>query len=184
MGIRAQFWSFDLIFAVVIFSVGLTVLGFTWYSVSSQLALSYGSGSSVFQLRSDSFTQSVLSQGSPSTWYSIVNTTNTLTWRNITIGISASQNSTALSAAKIDALESMASYNYTATKQPLDAPYEYFIVITSSTYYSNGINITVGENPIGKKAVTVNVETRSGVLNGVPVTVTVELWTNQPVATS
>ena len=184
MEFKAQFWSFDLIFAMVIFSVALTILAFTWFSVTNQLALSYGGGSSLFQLRTDSFTQTVLSEGSPTDWYDVINTTNSLTWSGITVGLGASQTNTTLSSAKIDALISMQSYDYNATKQALGAPYEYFITITSPERYGAGINMSIGKNPASFNAVTIGTETRSAVLNGRPVSVSVELWTNQPAAVS
>ena len=38
---KMQFWSFDVIFAIVIFSVAITILAFTWYDINNQLSLAY-----------------------------------------------------------------------------------------------------------------------------------------------
>jgi hypothetical protein len=128
-GLKAQFWSFDVIFAMVIFTIALTILGFTWYSVNNQLSLTYGSGSILAQLQTHTLAQNIMSTGYPTSWYSIVNTTNSLTWSNVSVGLALAPTSSNLSISKIYALSAMTSNNYQATKQELGVGYDYYVTI-------------------------------------------------------
>ncbi len=177
--LKAQFWSIDVIFAVLIFTIALTILGFTWYNVNNQLALSYGSGSIIAQLQVHTLAQNLLSPGSPAGWTSSVNTTNSLTWANVSIGLSTSASSTNISVSKLYTFMSMANNNYQATKQELGIGYDYYITITGGQF-----NIAIGSNPATGSALTVYVEKRNAVLSGTPVIMKVILWTNTPLAIS
>lgn len=177
--LKAQFWSFDVIFAMLIFGVALTVLAYTWYNINNQLSLSYGNGGIIMQMQAQALAQNLVSQGTPASWTGSVNTTNTLTWSNVSVGIGSSQTGTNLSIKKIYTLLSMTQTNYQATKQLLGIGYDYYIIISGG-----GINITIGENPITNSALTIYVEKRSAFLQSTPVTVTVELWTNTPLGIS
>ncbi len=176
---KAQFWSFDVIFAMVIFILALTILGFTWYGVNNQLALGYSGGSIVAQLQAHSLAQNLLAPGQPSNWQSIVNVTNTLTWTNVSTGLGTSYSGSNLSASKLYALMAMASQNYQATKYELGVSYEYYIDI-----YGGNINVTMGRNPAAYGALSTYVERRSAFLGGIPVTVQVDIWTNTSLAIS
>ncbi len=176
---KAQFWSFDVVFAIIIFSIAITILAFTWYSINNQLALGYGSGSVIAQLQAHELAQELLSPGSPAGWQSMVNTTNTNTWANVSIGLSLAPGSSNLSVSKLYALSSMAGYNYQATKQPLGVAYDYYIIISGGA-----INMTIGSNPSANGALSVYVEKRNAFLGGTPVTMTIMVWTNQPLAVS
>ena len=175
--LRAQFWSFDMVFAIVIFSVAITVLAYTWYSVNNQLSLAYGSGSVIAQLQTHALAQSLMSTGYPNDWMSAVNTTNTLTWTNVSIGLASAPGSTNMSIRKVYTLLAMSNYNYQATKQELGVGYDYYITIVGS-----GLNMTLGENPATNGALSVYVDKRSALLAGIPVTLTVYVWTNTPLA--
>ncbi len=175
--VKAQFWSFDVIFAMVIFVLALTLLGYTWYNINNQLSLSYGGGAVIAQLQVHSLAQELLSQGYPTGWTSIVNTTNTLTWNNMSIGLTTSSSSTTLSPQKLYAFMSMANANYQATKQVLGVGYDYYIIISSG-----GVNMTIGSNPNANGALSVYVEKRNIFFGGSPATMTVELWTNTALA--
>jgi hypothetical protein len=181
---KAQFWSFDVVFALVIFSAALTVLAFTWYNINNQLSLAYGSGDTVMQLQVKALAGGVLSTGAPSNWQSIVNTVNTATWSNISIGLASAPLSSNLSSSKLYAMLSMANYNYQATKQPLGIAFDYYITITSNPATGAGLNISIGRNPQTGNALTTYVERRSAYLNGVPVSIRVMAWTNTSLATS
>jgi hypothetical protein len=169
---KLQFWSFDVVFSVVIFSIALTILAFTWYNISTQLSLSYGGGATLMQLQTQSVATSILSQGSPSNWEGIVNLTNTSTWSGVGIGI-GSINGTMISSKKLYAFLAMANYSYQSTKQPLGISYDYYIIL-----YNNNMNITIGKNPSSYNPLSVDVATKSAYINGQPVTMKIILWSN------
>lgn len=174
---KGQFWSFDAIFAIVIFSTAITILAFAWSGVNTQLSLSEGAGATVMQIQAQTLAQTLLSQGNPSNWQGLINVTNSSNWFMTGIGLGNSTSGTTLSSQKIYALMAMSNYNYQATKQSLGIGYEYFISI-----YNNYYNITIGRNPATGGALTVYVAEESVTLNGAPATMKVELWTPQDLA--
>ncbi|MGC8586124.1 MAG: hypothetical protein ACP5K5_01085 [Candidatus Micrarchaeia archaeon] len=178
MNMKAQFWSFDVIFSIVIFSVAITVLAFTWYQINSQLSIAYGNGAMIMQMQASALASTLLSPGSPSNWNSYVNTTNASTWSGISIGIGT--NTSSIDPNKLYTLMSMANYNYQATKQALGVGFDYYISITGQTSRGGALNISIGENPGTHRALTVYVEKRSSYIDGMPVQVVIELWTNTP----
>jgi hypothetical protein len=175
--LKAQFWSFDAIFAIVIFSASITILAFAWTTVNNQLALSYSDGPLIMQIQEQTLAQTLLSPGSPANWQSVVNTTNPSTWSGIGVGLGNSTHGSSLSMQKIYTLMAMGNYNYQATKQGLGVGYEYFI-----TVYNSGFNVTMGSNPNTGNAVTVYVGEESVDVGGIPSIMKVELWTPQPLA--
>jgi hypothetical protein len=181
---KAQFWSFDVVFALVIFGVALTVLTYTWYNINNQLSLAYGGGDTILQMQVKSLASSILSTGAPSNWQSITNTVNTMTWRNISIGLASAPLSSNLSSSKLYTMASMANYNYQATKQPLGMAFDYYITITSNPSVGAGLNISIGKNPQTNGALTTYVERRSAFINGIPVSIEIIAWTNTTLATS
>lgn len=181
---KAQFWSFDVIFAVVIFSFAITILAITWFSISNELAISYNNGGTLLQLQAQTLAQNLLSQGYPNNWQSIVNTTNSLTWGNVSIGLAGGTGSQSLSADKVTALSSMANYKYQATKATLGLAFDYYITIRSNPNNGAALNISIGQSPASGKALSVAVQKRSSLLDGVPVTVYTYVWTNTTIATT
>lgn len=177
--LRAQFWSFDVIFSIVIFTISITLLAFTWYNVNNQLSLGLGSGSIIAQLQTHALAQNLLSPGSPYGWTGIVDPANTATWNNVSIGLGVAPASSNLSARKLYTFIAMADNNYQSTKQLVGVGYDYYITIVGS-----GLNITVGQNPSQNNALSVYVERRSTFINGNPVIMTVMVWTNTPLAIS
>lgn len=175
---RAQIWSLDAIFAIIIFSFTITILAVTWFNVSNELALTSNNNGGIISIQAKSFADIVMSPGSPSNWYSYVNTTNTLTWNNTVPGILVSYQNNFISPQKLDALQSMSNYNYRATKSLLGIGYNYYIDITGEYQQPGGINITIGSNPNTNAATTVYAERRSGTINGVPVSINIYVWTN------
>lgn len=184
MNFKAQFWSFDVIFAVVIFSFAITILAFTWFNINNQLSLGYSNGSGIMQLQLQSLSQNLLTPGLPSNWQSTVDTSNSATWTGVSIGLMQSQGSYALSQSKVYALASMANANYPATKQALGLGFDYYITIKSNSDVGPGINISIGSNPFSNGALTIYVNNAAATMDGVPVTVMTVLWTNTTLATS
>lgn len=181
---KAQFWSFDVVFALVIFGVALTVLTFTWYNINNQLALAYGGGDTILQLQVKSLASSILSTGVPANWQSVVNTVNTGTWSNISVGLASAPLSSNLSSSKLYTFMSMSNYNYQATKQALGLAFDYYLTITSNPTSGAGLNITVGRNPQTYGARTTYIERRSASINGIPVSIGIIAWTNTTLASS
>ncbi len=167
---KLQFWSFDVIFAIVIFSVAITILAFTWYDISNQLSLVYGSGSTLMGIQAQTLIQNILSPGSPGNWNSMVNLTNVTTWGNVGIGLGEGGS---ISSSKLYTFMAMANQNYEAAKQDLGVSYDFYIEI-----YNNNMNITIGKNPSENNAFTVDVATATSSINGSPVTVKALVWTN------
>ena len=63
---KAQFWSFDVIFAMAIFSSALMLISFVWLGVSGQFSLSYSLGSQIMQAQVQSLQSRILTPGTPS----------------------------------------------------------------------------------------------------------------------
>lgn len=174
--LKAQFWSFDIIFAIVIFGVAITVLTYTWFNINNQLSISYGNGGSILSLQAQTLATNLLSTGSPSDWQSQISVTNTSTWSSVSIGLGAAQNNIAISPSKLYTFIAMAD-NYSETKQLLGIGYNYYITITGGSY-----NISIGQNPSSNGALTVYVVTEATTVGSTPVLVNTILWTNKPVA--
>ncbi len=173
---RAQFWSFDVVFAIVIFGTAILLLTFVWNGISNQYALSYGMGSVNLQAQLQSLQNRILGPGTPSNWNSAVDVSNTLTWSNVSIGLGTG-NGTALSQNKVMAFMAMSDYtpaNYQATKPLLGVGYEYYIVI-----YGNNMTVSFGVPPFKNKATATQVAMQSATLNGAPVRVQIMVWTNK-----
>lgn len=173
---RAQFWSFDVIFAMIIFSSALLIITFVWISVSNQFSLAYGMGLQTMQAQLQSLQGRVLTAGVPPNWNTFVNVTNTMTWTNVSVGLGTGSGSS-LSLNKIMTLMSMTSYNtttYQATKTLLGVGYDYYIVI-------NGTNstMTMGLPPYQFNPYAIQVARQSAILNGMPVRIQVIVWTNK-----
>jgi hypothetical protein len=175
--LKGQFWSFDVIFAMIVFSVVIVILAFTWNNVSTQLASSYGNTAEIMQAEAVTLAKSVMSPGYPADWMSNVNTTNPSTWTNVSIGIAAGHGSTIISSAKLYTFIAMANANYQDTKTALGVGYDYYIRITNSN-----LNISIGENPNTNGARDVYVYTEPASLNGEAVVVSVEVWSAQNIA--
>ncbi len=166
----------DLIFAVVIFTFTLTIIGIMWLHINNGLSSSYGSAEGISYMQAGAMSDILLSPGSPADWQGAVTATNSLTWKGVFPGIEYAGGGGQISAPKLYALMSMTSSNYTATKPLFGIGGDYYIVITSP---GSGIgNITLGRNPQNSNATTILVDRRSAELNGNPVWVDVEVWFN------
>lgn len=172
---KAQFWSIDVIFGIVIFLTALILLVSTWDSISQQFSLAYGYGTGNMQAQLQSLQQRILFQGYPSNWNLVVNLSNVNTWANVSIGLGTGNNGT-LSTSKTLELMAMSGGNYQDTKSLLGVGYEYYIVI-SSPYFNNA---TIGLNPARFNATSVQVANRQVVMdNGDPANVRMMIWTNK-----
>ncbi|MDE1762224.1 MAG: hypothetical protein KGH78_03460 [Candidatus Micrarchaeota archaeon] len=174
---RLQFLSFDAIFAMVIFTFAVSLLAFIWYTINSQIAI--GSGNSVqgMQLQLEAVSEKILGTGYPQNWYSTVDTSNSLTWANISVGLGSGVGG-AISNSKLAAFSSMANGNYLYTKPLLGVGYDYYIVISTSAY-----QIAIGKKPapqVGSalNGVTLQSTSRSVTINGQPANMQIFIWTN------
>jgi len=178
--LKAQFWSFDAIFAVVIFGIAITLLAYTWFDVNTQLSLAYGNGATILQIQAQAVSRQLLTTGSPTNWQGVVNVSNTITWAGVGAGLALSNSGVALSQSKIYALMLISnSSTYQLSKQVLGVGYDYYIEIVGNNY-----NITMGINPSTSNAFTTAVYRESATINGAPVTIITMIWTNQPLAVS
>ncbi len=175
---KAQFWSSDLIFSVVIFSFALTILAYTWFNIGNQLASAYSGTSIILQLQAQTLVQNLMTTGAPANWQSTVDTTNVMDWRDVSVGLASTSSNSSISTGKLYALISMANYNYPASKQPLGVAFDYYITIVGSPGSANTINIGIGRNPSTNIVLAEHSQRISATLNGVPVIVTVTVWTN------
>jgi hypothetical protein len=170
---KLQFWSMDMIFAIVIFAITMVILTYVWFNVSQQFSITYSNAYGNMQSDMQQLTNRLLTTGTPSNWYYSVDPANLSTWTNTSIGL-ASSTGGRLSEAKIAKLYALSLINYDASKQLLGVSYNYYIVIYSPQLY----NLTIGPNPLAYNATTVVVQDTPVILdNGVPAELRVMLWT-------
>jgi hypothetical protein len=170
---KAQFWSFDLVFAMIIFMAAITILAITWLNISNQLSVSNGGIATLMQLQAQQIGKNLVSQGNPGNWDSVVNSSLPSTYSNIAAGLASSQGSSSLSSQKLYTLLSMVNNNYSEAGLTFGATYDYYIIINGGPF-----NITMGRNPITNGAVTTFISTRSAFINGIPVIIKVYLWSS------
>lgn len=173
---KAQFWSFDVIFAMIVFGSALIILTFVWVNVSNQYSLAYSFGIQTMQAQLQSLQGRILTQGVPANWNSVINVTNTTTWANVSVGLGTGVGGQ-LSMNKIATLAAMSNYNtttYQATKPLMGVGYDWYIAIN----YSNS-TIAMGLSPYTRSPYAIQVARQSAVLNGRPVSVQMMVWTNK-----
>ncbi|MDE1804580.1 MAG: hypothetical protein KGH59_02245 [Candidatus Micrarchaeota archaeon] len=174
---KLQFLSFDVIFAMVIFSSALLLLAFTWYSINTQIGIVSGTSVQNMQLQLDGVSEGILGQGYPHNWNSVVDPTNSVTWANVSIGLGSGVPGT-LSQSKVFTFSAMASNSYASTKAQIGTAYDYYIVIQGSNF-----NIPIGKppsSPVGGvlNGATVATTTKSVTINGQPAKMQIYIWTN------
>ena len=169
---KAQFWSFDLIFAIIIFVLAMVIMTYIWVNINNEFSLAYSSNIQHMQSQLVETGAQLMSTGYPPNWEYTSSVTNTMEWANISIGLG---NGTAdgLSYNKMTALRFLSKYDYQETKPPLGLAYDYYITITGE-----GINYAAGLNPSTENITSIQVEKFPAVLNGRPVTVQLEIWSN------
>lgn len=178
---KAQFLSFDAIFAIVIFIFAITILSFVWYTTNSQYSLIASGTTQNIQMQLEQLSERLLGPGSPSNWYGgILTNFSSLSpsgtpswWGNISIGLGTGSPGN-LSMQKIATLSSMANNNYQATKSLLGVGYDYYILIRG-----NGFLIQIGSKPKPfNNILTVETSAKGVVLNGQPAQMQMYIWTN------
>jgi hypothetical protein len=172
---KAQFWSFDIIFAIIIFLSAIILLSYIWLTISNEI--STGSVYSVgeMQIQEQDLSSKLLSTGYPENWYSLINATNVQTWNNMSIGVGTGQFNT-VSYQKFLVLMAMSDYNYTTyqeTKSMLGITFNYYITISN-----NNMNMKIGLNPQSYSASSVQVATKNIYINGQQAQMKILLWTN------
>ncbi len=173
---KAQFWSIDAVFAMVIFTGAMLILSIVWLGVSNQFSSEYSYGVGAMQFQLIGLVQKLQSQGTPPNWDSVLvsgSHGSTILFRNATVGLEYG-NSGELSVNKIIALEALSNINYQATKQILGVGYDYYI-----RFYSSQYNMSIGMNPIVGNAVAIQTATVPVILNnGQSASMQVMVWTN------
>ncbi len=169
---KAQFWSFDIIFAMIIFVFTVLILSYVWYNIGNQLSSASGFGITSIQTQLQSLNTRISNPGTPANWESQINTTNTVTWTNVSVGLGTGQTNV-ISYPKVAALVAMSNYKYQSTKALLGISYEYYITISNQD-----LNITIGRNPQKWNTTSIQVATKNVFINGVPANMRIELWTN------
>lgn len=169
---KAQFWSFDIIFAMVIFVFAMVILTYVWINITGEFSVSYSGDISQMQGQLNTLDTQLLTQGNPTNWNNVVNLSSPGGWQNVSIGLG---NGTAdsLSIAKINKLVSMAGTNYQAVKPALGVSYEYYI-----TFTGQALNISIGENPATTNTVSVQVISQPVVISGTSAIMQLQVWTN------
>ena len=173
---RAQFWSFDGIFAMVIFVTAIVLLILVWNNLSGQFSLAYGFGVVTMQAQLQSLQNRIVTQGTPANWNSFVNVSKPSTWSNISIGLGAGSGAS-LSTSKIMTFMAMSDCNtitYQATKPLLGVGYDYYITISGGN-----TTLAFGVPPYSYRATSIQVARQSVVVNGVPATMQIIVWTNK-----
>lgn len=174
---KLQFLSFDAIFAIVIFTFAVSLMAFVWYTINSQVAISTGTSIQSMQLQLETLSEKILSPGYPLNWYAVADTSNSLTWANMTVGLGDGV-SGQLSQGKVTALASMAGGNYPSTKSLLGVSFDYYILISTTTY-----NLGIGKKPQPQSGsalngVTQQVTNKAVTINGQPANMQIYIWTN------
>lgn len=171
---KGQFWSIDLVFAIVIFAGAIAMLSIAWSDINSQFASSYGFGVGIMQVQLNGLIQRLQSQGTPPDWNSVVSVNSVSTWTNTSIGLE-SPSGTSISRSKMLAFLAMADTNYQSTKQLLGVGYDYYVTISSQGQY----NVSIGLNPVTRNATAIQVATVPIVFdNGQTGSMRVIVWTN------
>lgn len=157
---KLQFWSIDFIFSIVIFGVMISILFYAWFNLNTEMSSSFNNNQ-VMQIQAQAFVSKLLSTGSPSNWYSYVNTTNPATWQYIQIGLVSSGSE--ISTQKLFALMAMSNSNYTISKEALGISYNYYIQV-----YNSQFSLDFGVNPKANSSINVYSTERNILINGNP----------------
>ena len=172
---KAQFWSMDMIFAVMIFMGGIVLLSYVWSNVNSQFSISYGYGIGLMQVQLNNLLQRIQAQGLPQDWNSYASVNNTNNWANVSVGLGSSSIPGTISMNKVLTLMAMSNSNYQASKQLLGVGYDYYITIYSQGQY----NLSIGRNPMSLNATSIQSATIPILLdNGQNANMRVIVWTN------
>ncbi len=171
---KAQFWSIDLVFAIIIFTAAMLLLSLVWLSVNNQFSVTYGYGIGVMQSQLSSLTQRLQTPGSPPNWNTAISENDISTWGNASIGL-AHGNTSTISQQKLLAAVAMSNTNYQQSKQALGIGYDYYITVSAPDDY----NVSFGLSPSGRNPKAVQVASVPVTLdNGETATMRAIIWTN------
>jgi hypothetical protein len=179
--VKAQFWSFDVMFAMIIFVLTLLLLTFVWESISGELSIEYGGNLAHMQSQLQSLGSELLSTGTPPNWNTYINLNASNTWQNLSIGL-GNGTASALSLAKINELTNMSQYDYQSSKTALGLAFDYYITFTCSSFSSSscpgGATVSIGMDPAGLNATALQAVTLPVVVNGAAEQMQLVLWSN------
>jgi len=167
---KAQFWSFDIIFAIVLFVFAVVLLTLVWTDISGEFSISYSGNLAHMQSQLQSLGTQLLSTGTPSNWNLALNLSSEGTWQNLSVGL-GNGTSGALSQGKINSLYNMSNTNYQVTKQSLGIAYEYYITFSTT-------GVAIGRNPATTNVTSIQSLSLPVVINGVPSRMQIQLWSN------
>lgn len=171
---KAQFWSIDLVFAIIIFTAAMLLLSLVWLSVNNQFSITYGYGIGNMQSQLSSLMQRLQTPGSPANWNTAISENDISTWPNTGIGL-AHGNAGIISQQKLMAAVAMANTNYQQSKQALGVGYDYYITVSVPHVY----NVSFGLNPKGMNPTALQVASVPVMLdNGEAATMRAIIWTN------
>ena len=172
---KVQFWSIDMIFAIVIFTGALILLSIAWSSINVQFSASYGYGIGMMQAQLNNLLQKLQTPGSPNNWDLQVSVNEISTWSNLSVGLASASGNGEISINKVMALLAMSNNNYQESKQNLGVGFDYYITIYSQGQY----NVSIGENPMNLNATAIQTATVPIILNnGQLANMRVIVWTN------
>jgi hypothetical protein len=174
---KAQIWSLDLIFALVIFGFTMTILAAAWLKTTNDISVSSSGTAAVLSVQTKLFADALMSPGYPQDWYGTIDTVNATTWAGVVPGILSGSGSDAIAPYKLYSLISLSNSNYSASVSLFGVGYNYCIQITGAAA-DGGTNITIGKNPLANGATYVYAVQRGATLYGIPVSVDIMLWTN------
>ncbi|MEM0201023.1 MAG: hypothetical protein QXD23_01310 [Candidatus Micrarchaeaceae archaeon] len=170
---KAQFWSFDAVFGIILFIFGLIILTYAWITISNNYSSVSSNNAGSMQSELTKLNYIIFYSGTPSNWDSIINVSNTLTWSGISVGLGTLSNNKDLSENKLMSFLAMSNTNYSLTKEALGISYDYYINISSKNF-----NLEIGKNPIPLSPTSINVVSEPVIVNGYPAKLTLEVWTN------
>ncbi len=170
---KAQFWSFDAVFGIILFIFGLIILTYAWITISNGYSSVTSNNAGSMQSELTKFNYLIFYPGTPSNWNSVINVSNATTWSGISAGFGKLSTPNELSESKLLSFLAMSNANYSLTKETLGISYDYYINISSKNF-----NLDIGKNPIPLSPTSINVVSEPVIINGYPAKLTLEVWTN------
>jgi hypothetical protein len=170
---KAQFWSFDAVFGIILFILGLIILTYAWITISNGYSSVSSNNAGSMQSELTKLNYLIFYPGNPSNWDSVINVSNPTTWSGISAGFGRLSNPNDLSQSKLLSFWAMSNINYSLTKETLGISYDYYINISS-----NNFNLDLGRNPVSFNPTSIDVVSEPVIINGYPAKLTLEVWTN------
>ncbi|MGC8479736.1 MAG: hypothetical protein ACP5M9_03670 [Candidatus Micrarchaeia archaeon] len=172
---RGQFWSFDAVFGILLFILGIIILTYSWITISGNYSSISSDNTAVMQAELNQLSSALFLRGNPTNWNSVVNVSNPSTWSGVSVGLGSNYGSSDISENKLLALLAMSTYNYSLTKETLGVTFDYYINITTNI---PSFSIQIGKNPNNFNPTSVNKLSEPVLINGQPGKATITIWTN------